>query len=153
MVAAVAAAVGLGGAGGARAQTYVQTGLLDCSVAPGIGLIVGSTKSLSCRYTLPDGRYEFYRGTINKLGLDIGITGAGRMGWAVLAPTKDLRPGSLAGEYGGVSAQASVGVGVGANALVGGSRRSIALQPLSVQTQTGVNVAAGVTSLSLVAGR
>jgi hypothetical protein len=103
---------------------------------------------LRCRFNRP-GRDEFYRGQINKFGLDVGTTKQAVISWAVLAPTANLPPRSLNGTYAGVSAEATVGVGVGANALVGGSVRSIVLQPLSVQAQEGINIAAGVSSLQL----
>jgi hypothetical protein len=136
----------------AAAQARVEVGVLACTVAPGIGYIVGSSKSLSCEFRRP-GADEFYRGRITKVGLDVGFTQRTEIRWAVLAPTRALPPASLAGTYAGVSAEATAGIGLGANALVGGSRRSIALQPLSVQGQTGVNLAAGVAGLTLRAAR
>ncbi|HZT46688.1 MAG TPA: DUF992 domain-containing protein [Hyphomicrobiaceae bacterium] len=136
----------------AAAQARVEVGVLTCTVRGGTGFIVGSTKDLRCRFNRP-GRDEFYHGTINKFGIDIGTTQQSVLAWAVFAPTANLRPGSLNGGYGGVSAEATVGLGVGANALVGGSNKSIILQPLSVQAQQGLNVAAGVAALQLRADR
>ena len=132
----------------AQAQARVEVGVLTCTVRGGTGFIVGSTKDLRCRFNRP-GRDEFYHGTISKFGLDIGATKQTAIAWAVLAPTARLRPGSLNGTYGGVSAEATVGLGVGANALVGGSNKNIILQPLSVQAQQGLNIAAGVAALQL----
>jgi len=132
----------------AQAQARVEVGVLTCTVRAGTGFIVGSTKELRCRFNRP-GRDEFYHGTISKFGLDIGATKQTAIAWAVLAPTARLRPGSLNGTYGGVSAEATVGLGVGANALVGGSNKNIILQPLSVQAQQGLNIAAGVAALQL----
>ena len=132
----------------AQAQARVEVGVLTCTVRAGTGFIVGSTKELRCRFNRP-GRDEFYHGTISKFGLDIGATKQTAIAWAVLAPTARLRPGSLNGTYGGVSAEATVGLGVGANALVGGSSSNIILQPLSVQAQQGLNIAAGVAALQL----
>jgi hypothetical protein len=132
----------------AQAQARVEVGVLTCTVRAGTGFIVGSTKELRCRFNRP-GRDEFYHGTISKFGLDIGATKQTAIAWAVLAPTARLRPGSLNGTYGGVSAEATVGLGVGANALIGGSSRNIILQPLSVQAQQGLNIAAGVAALQL----
>jgi hypothetical protein len=134
--------------GQARAQARVEVGVLSCSARGSTGLIVTSTKYLRCRFHRP-GRDEFYRGTISKFGIDIGSTKATNIGWAVLAPTANLPSGSLNGNYGGIGAEATAGYGVGANALIGGSRRSIVLQPLSVQAQKGLNIAAGVESLIL----
>ena len=132
----------------AQAQARVEVGVLTCTVRAGTGFIVGSTKELRCRFNRP-GRDEFYHGTISKFGLDIGATKQTAIAWAVLAPTARLRPGSLNGTYGGVSAEATVGLGVGANALVGGSSSNIILQPLSVQAQQGLNIAAGIAALQL----
>jgi hypothetical protein len=137
---------------GPQAATRVEVGVLTCTAAGSTGFIVGSTRQLRCRFNR-QGRDEFYTGTINKFGLDIGTTQQAQIAWAVLAPTANLPPRSLVGSYGGVSAEATVGVGVGANALIGGSSRSIVLQPLSVQSQQGLNIAAGVASLQLRAAR
>jgi len=149
-IAILAAVVGLAATASseAHAQARVEVGVLTCTVRGGTGFIVGSTKELRCRFNRP-GRDEFYYGTINKFGLDIGTTQQSAIAWAVFAPTANLRPGSLSGGYGGVSAEATVGVGVGANALIGGSNKGIILQPLSVTAQQGLNIAAGVASLQL----
>lgn len=146
----LAAVIGLAAVAGseAHAQARVEVGVLTCTVRGGAGFIVGSTKELHCRFNKP-GRDEFYHGTINKFGIDIGATKQSAIAWAVLAPTANLRPGSLNGGYGGVSAEATVGLGVGANALIGGSNKGIILQPLSVSAQQGLNIAAGVASLQL----
>jgi hypothetical protein len=135
--------------GSAQAQDRVQSGSLTCDVSAGIGLIIGSQRNVSCTFTpsLP-GPIEYYTGTISKLGVDLGVTAGGVMVWLVFAPTN--RPvGALAGTYVGGSAEASVVAGVGANALLGGSNRSVALQPLSVSGQVGLNIAAGVAGLEL----
>ncbi|HWB43877.1 MAG TPA: DUF992 domain-containing protein [Hyphomicrobiaceae bacterium] len=136
----------------AQAQARVEVGVLTCRAEGSRGFIVTSTKHLHCTFRRR-GRDEYYHGDISKFGIDIGSTRATRIAWAVLAPTANLPPRSLVGDYGGVSAEATVGVGVGANALIGGSRRSIVLQPLSVQAQRGLNIAAGVASLRLRAAR
>jgi hypothetical protein len=135
--------------GSAQAQERIQAGSLTCDVSAGIGLIIGSQRNVSCTFTpsLP-GPIEYYTGTISKLGVDIGVTGGGVMVWLVWSPT--TRPvGGLSGNYVGASAEASVVAGLGANALVGGSNRSVALQPLSVSGQVGLNIAAGVAGLDL----
>ena len=138
------------GAGVALAQgpARVEAGVLNCSVAGGTGFVFGSTKSLSC-VLQKAGRNERYVGTISKYGIDVGSTTQSALSWAVLAPTTQIRAGALAGTYGGVSGEATVGAGVGANALIGGSANSIVLQPVSVQAQQGLNVAVGVASLTL----
>tara|TARA_R110000751_G_scaffold288076_4_gene393435 strand:- start:295206 stop:295724 length:519 start_codon:yes stop_codon:yes gene_type:complete len=136
----------------AQTTNRVEVGVLNCAVKGGDGFIFGSTKDLSCEFTSADGGrpVETYFGVISKFGLDIGRTGQGVISWAVLAPTSDLdEPGALAGDYSGVSAEATVGAGLGANVLVGGSSETIALQPVSVSTQTGLNFALAVTQIEL----
>jgi len=132
------------------AQARVELGILDCHVAGGAGFIIGSTKDLSCTFS-PAGRPpETYFGVVRKFGLDVGVTGASLIRWVVLAPTVDAyAPGALAGNYVGVSAEATAGVGLGANALVGGSGETFVLQPVSVQAQEGLNLAVGFSSFEL----
>ncbi|HHI82102.1 MAG TPA: DUF992 domain-containing protein [Rhizobiales bacterium] len=130
------------------ARTGVRIGTLDCDVDGGIGLILTSKKNMRCTLTRISGKQEYYTGTIRKYGLDIGVTGKARMGWVVFAPGK-INTGSLRGTYVGASADASAGIGGGANVLVGGFNKTITLQPVSLQAQTGLNVAAGVSSLEL----
>lgn len=132
----------------AQAQSRVEIGTLTCTVEGGAGFIVGSTKNLSCDFR-GTGATERYAGTINKFGLDIGATQKTVIVWSVLAPKTDIPSGALKGNYGGVSAEATVGAGVGANALIGGFGTSIVLQPLSVQAQQGLNLAVGISSLTL----
>lgn len=133
---------------GAQAKTGVRIGTLDCDVSGGVGLIVTSAKDMKCTLHRVSGKKEFYTGVIRKFGLDVGITGKAKMGWVVFAPGKIDRK-SLVGRYVGVSADASVAVGGGANVLLGGFNKTITLQPVSGQLQTGVNVAAGVSTLVL----
>jgi hypothetical protein len=126
----------------ARAQV-VNIGILTCSVASGWGLILGSARALGCNFTAYGGYAERYVGTIWKLGLDIGYTQNGVMVWTVFAPAFNAGPGTLAGTYGGGTASVTVGLGVG------GSFNSIVLQPISIETNQGLNVAAGIASLTL----
>lgn len=133
----------------AEAKPGVKIGVLSCGVAGGVGFIIGSSKSVDCVYQPGNGgRKERYSGSIGKLGVDIGVTGKTIIAWAVFAPGK-INKGALKGSYTGVSAEATAGVGLGANVLIGGFRKGINLQPISVQAQTGLNVAAGVSSLQL----
>ena len=126
-----------------------KVGTLICDISGGIGLIITSHKDLTCMFTPSEpGPREVYVGGISKFGLDLGATAGGEMVWAVYAPTT-RRFGALAGEYSGASAEVTVGAGLGANVLVGGSNRTVALQPVSVQGQAGLNVAAGVAELTL----
>jgi len=135
--------------GAQPAQALTKVGTLSCDISGGIGMIVASQKAVRCMFTpSAGGRREVYQGTVSKLGLDVGATGGGRMVWAVFAPTNKIR-GALAGEYAGASAEATVGAGAGANVLVGGSNRTITLQPISVQGQVGLNLAVGVAGLNL----
>lgn len=131
------------------AQAAVRVGTLSCNVAGGWGFVFGSSKSLRCTFSTGARRVEHYYGTIKKFGVDIGYTQGGVLVWAVFAPTSDLAPGALSGDYGGATASATVGVGAGANALIGGSNRTISLQPLSVEGNTGLNVAAGIGAITL----
>jgi Protein of unknown function (DUF992) len=135
-------------AGPTHAESGVRIGTLNCAVEGGVGLLVGSRRNMTCTFYPSSGHRERYTGRITRVGVDVGFTRKALLSWAVFAPGK-LRAGSLAGRYGGVSAKATVGVGLGANVLVGGLRDTIALQPLSVQTQTGLNLAAGVAGLRL----
>ena len=147
-VLAVAAAVAPPIPASAQANR-TKVGTLSCDISGGIGLIITSKKDLTCMFTPSQpGPREVYVGSITKFGLDLGATAGGEMVWAVFAPT-NRKFGALAGDYGGATAEATVGVGLGANVLVGGSDRTVALQPVSVQGQAGLNVAAGVTDLRL----
>jgi len=133
----------------AHAQSGVRVGTLSCNVAGGWGFVFGSSKGLHCTLA-PGWRHpEHYAGSISKFGVDIGYTNGGVLVWAVFAPTAHLAPGSLAGNYVGATGSATVGVGLGANVLVGGSGNSVALQPLSIEGNTGLNVAAGIGAITL----
>jgi hypothetical protein len=150
----VATAMLIASIAGAQAQqSRVQIGILECRGGASVGFIVGSVTNLGC-VLRADGRPdEPYVATIRKVGLDIGITQETALGWAVFAPVERHGPGDLSGNYAGAQGSASVGVGLGANVLVGGSANSIALQPLSLQGSTGLNVAVGLEGLELRPGR
>lgn len=136
---------------GAQAQkAKFRTGTLVCKGKGGIGLIIGSREKLLCTYT-PSGnrpKHEFH-GVISKLGLDIGIKGKSTMVWGVFGSSTQLPGEALVGSFGGVSADATLGIGAGANFLVGGNAKSVVLQPLSIKAAVGVNLAVGVSSLRL----
>lgn len=147
-VLAIAAAVAFPIPASAQANR-TKVGTLSCDISGGIGLIITSKKDLTCMFTPSQpGPREVYVGSITKFGLDLGATAGGEMVWAVYAPTT-RKFGALAGDYGGATAEATVGAGLVANVLVGGSDRTVALQPVSVQGQAGLNVAAGVAELRL----
>ena len=148
---AVTATALLASAASASAASRVEVGVLTCS-GPTTSFIIGSQTDLRCVFRHNSGRVSHYRyrGTVNRLGVDIGVGQRTAIAWAVFAPTRHVGRGDLRGSYGGVSAGASVGVGGGANALVGGSNNTIALQPLSVQAQSGVGVNAGIAGLNLI---
>jgi hypothetical protein len=125
-------------------------GTLTCRGNGSVGLILGSSQRMSCEFQrVRGGTAVSYTARITRIGLDLGIKGRNTMVWTVLSSTDNPDTGALAGRYAGVAANAAVGVGIGANALIGGSSNSIVLQPLSVQVQTGVNVAVGVKGLTL----
>lgn len=138
--------------GPAAAQTRVKAGTLSCDVSGGFGVIVASHKTMRCVFVPYAGRPERYAGVINRYGLDVGGTTGRRLVWSVYAPSGSGR-GALAGDYAGASGEATVGVGVGANVLVGGSNSTVALQPLSLQGQRGLNLALGVAGLRLSPAR
>ena len=129
-----------------------KVGSLECEVEGGIGLLIGSSKKLTCTLTGSDGLNENYVGTINKLGLDLGITGKSFIKWMVFTPAgSEIGTHSLAGSYAGVSTGLSLGIGLGANALIGGKADNIGLQPVSVEGNTGLNVALAISTLKLEA--
>jgi hypothetical protein len=127
----------------------VRIGVLTCNVSSGFGFVFGSSRALNCTFSPSQGRPEHYTGSISRFGVDIGYIQAGVIVWGVFAPAANPAPGSLAGNFGGATAGATVGVGLGANVLVGGSNNSIALQPVSIEGTTGLNVAAGIAAMSL----
>lgn len=127
----------------------VHVGTLECRVDEGWGHVIASSRDMRCVFKPVDGGTEHYTGELSRYGIDLGYTSDATLIWGVVAPSSDVADGALAGEYGGVSGQATVGVGLGANVLVGGFDRSIALQPLSVEGNTGLAVAAGVGVITL----
>jgi len=147
-LAAVAMLAGVAQANAAEGR--VKLGVLSCDVAPGVGFIVGSSKDLVCSFHGDQFARETYHGTINKYGLDIGVTHRTHIEWLVFAATNTrYYRHALAGQYVGASGEATLGVGVGANWLIGGSHRSFALQPISVQAQTGVDLSLALSNLTL----
>ena len=151
LLAALAAALP---GGAARAET--KLGVLSCSSDGATGFIIGSSENVACAFKPANaaGRTEGYAGTLDTFGLDVGVTGETQMAWVVLsAGAGAYAPGSLAGSYVGASADASVAAGGGVKVLVGGAGGAITLQPLSIQTQEGINAAVGVTKFTLAATR
>ena len=138
----------------ATAQSWTQVGTLSCRVDPNIGFIIVGQQPMQCVYTqapnaIPQVPPQSYDGALNTIGIALGVSTGSVLGWAVFAPTMGVPAGALAGEYVGVSADVGLGLGAGANVLLGGSNRTIALQPLSLQGSTAINVIAGVSSLKL----
>ncbi len=131
----------------------VKAGFLSCHVSSGFGFIFGSSRSLNCEYSPGSQTSENYTGSITKFGVDIGYLSSAVMVWAVFAPTANVAPGTLAGNYAGVTGSAAVGIGAGANVLVGGSGSHITLQPVSIEGQTGLNVAGGIAAMTLAAAK
>src|SRR5215831_3308037 len=129
---------------------WAQVGMLTCKLNPSIGFIIAGHQSMECRYVPSEGGPpQAYEGALNTVGIDIGISAGGVLGWAVLAPTGGIPAGALAGEYVGASGDLGIGVGAGANVLIGGSARTFALQPISLEGSIAVNVALGVSGLKL----
>jgi hypothetical protein len=131
-------------------QTWTQSGMLRCKLNPSIGFIIFGHQSMECQFmpSLP-GAPQTYEGALNTVGIDIGVIGAGGLAWAVLAPTSGIPTGALAGEYVGASGDVALGAGVGANVLIGGSQRSFALQPVSIEGSVALNVTLGLSALQL----
>jgi hypothetical protein len=150
MAAMAAAFLGLfSNNGHAESESGVKIGVLSCGMESSVGLILGSSKRVDCVFQPSGGgRVEHYDGRIGKIGIDIGVTNQTVLVWAVFAPGK-MKRGALEGTYVGASAEATVAFGLGANVLIGGFKRSVSLQPLSLQMQTGINVAAGAAGLYL----
>jgi Protein of unknown function (DUF992) len=132
----------------ATGSSGLNVGTLTCHVADGMGFIFGSSKALSCLFSRTDGIGERYSGDIKRFGVDVGYTKDAQMVWLVFAPGT-IASGALTGDYGGVGAQATVVVGAAANVLIGGSSKQITLQPVSVQGNVGLNVAAGFAEVVL----
>jgi hypothetical protein len=153
MSAAITAVTLSTGAFAQQPMQPVQVGILECRGGASIGFVIGSVTNLGCVLRAEGMPEDRYVATVRKVGLDLGITQESALAWGVFAPVARLGPGDLSGNYVGAQGSASVGVGLGGNVLVGGSANSIALQPLSVQGQIGLNVAAGLESLELRPGR
>jgi len=134
------------------AQSFAKAGLLSCDVSAGVGLILVQKQTLNCVFTNHSGApADHYLGTISEYGVALGEVAAGHLVWGVLSSVAGGVPrGALAGSYAGVGAEATAGAGLGANVLVGGSGRAFSLQPVSIEGQVGVNVAAGITAVTLV---
>ena len=147
--AAVIAAASMAGGSAQAAEAGVKAGFLTCQVASGWGFVLGSSRALKCEYSAGPKVSEHYAGTITKFGVDIGYLSAAVIVWAVVAPTATVESGALAGDYAGATGSAAVVGGVGANVLVGGSGNHIELQPVSLEGQTGLNVAGGIAELHL----
>ena len=135
-------------AGPASADMTTQTGLLTCQVAAGFGWFVGSSRTVQCAYQPSVGLKERYSGTISKIGLDIGYLAPIFMAWAVVASSEPGN-GALAGKYFGGTVQAAVGIGAGVNVLVGGFEKSVTLQPVSIEGESGVYIGVGIAALNL----
>jgi Protein of unknown function (DUF992) len=151
-VAAIALAA-MTGASATRAEQNpgVKAGFLTCNVDSGWGFVFGSSRSLKCTYAPQANVEEHYVGSVTKFGVDIGYLNSAVIVWAVLAPGGDAGEGALGGNYAGVTGSATVGGGLGANVLVGGSSKAITLQPVSIEGNTGLNVAGGIEALTLAA--
>ena len=153
LISAASLVASITGAVAQQPMQRVQVGILECRGGASVGFIVGSVTNLGCVLRAEGMPEDRYVATIRKVGLDLGITQESALAWGVFAPVARLGPGDLSGKYVGAQGSATLGVGVGGNLLVGGSANSIALQPLSVQGQVGIAIAAGLESLELRPGR
>jgi len=134
----------------AFAQTRQRVGSLICDAEARVGLVLGSRQDMRCVFRSSAGEAQYsYRGKIRRIGVDLGVTRGGTLTWAVFASGTSVDPGALRGNYVGASGNAALGVGLGAKVLIGGSRRAISLQPLSIEGQIGINLALAVSSLTL----
>jgi hypothetical protein len=140
--------VALAAASVQAAQPGVNVGSLTCNMSGSVGMIVTSQQSMNCTFNTASGRTEYYTGVIRNYGIDLGATSGGKMAWAVFAPGQ-VSSGALTGNYAGAGAQVTAGLGLGANVLLGGSESQIALQPVSVEASSGLNLAIGVAQLEL----
>ncbi len=145
------AALALSFSGPAWSDT--QVGLLKCDTSIGIGEILVRKQTISCVFTHSNGKTENYTGAIHQYGVEIGMVKEGHLVWEVIAATSNVAPGALAGKYGGVDASVAVGLGLGADALVGGTGKAFSLQPFAVNAEPGINIAAGVENVTLVAAK
>src|SRR5712664_3314183 len=134
----------------AQPKTWTQVGMLTCKLNPSIGFVIFGHQSMECRFALnapfPPQAYE---GALNTVGIDLGVTAGGVLGWAVFAPTAGTPAGALAGEYVGASGDVGLGLGAGVNVLMGGSGRTFALQPVSLEGSVAINVTVGLSGLKL----
>lgn len=150
---AIFAATALGVGPSAQAQTWVQAGMLKCQLNPSIGFVIFGHQSMECSFHPVSGPVQAYEGAINTVGLDLGFTEGGILAWGVFGSASGMPYGALAGEYVGASGEVGFGPGVGANVLIGGSNRSVALQPVSLEGSAAVDVVAGLSQLKLRAAR
>ena len=148
----LAAALAMGAlASPALAQPAAQVGTLPCDVSAGVGMILMQKQTMTCLFAPANGGPpEPYLGRIDEFGVALGAVNQGHLVWGVIAPSSGVPRGALSGTYGGIGAQATPGVGLGANVLVGGTGRAYSLQPISVEGQTGLNIAGGVTTVTLL---
>jgi len=137
------------GAFAAPALAQTPVGTLQCTVSPSAGNVIESTRQLDCGFRSVSGYVERYAGSISTIGLDLGFTQGGQFSWTVVMATPQPQPYGLAGHYSGVSGGLTVGGGLSGNVLVGGNNSSVSLQPLSVSTQTGLSLSAGIGELTL----
>ena len=133
----------------ASAQQGVRVGVLECTGGQNVGYVVGSNTTLNCVFQSEGGRAERYTANVRRFGLDLGFTENTTVQYTAFAPSARMGRGALAGTYGGVGSNASVGIGFGGNFLLGGNANQYTLQPISVQGQTGLNVTAGIVNLDL----
>ncbi len=137
--------------GAVHAEGGLEVGVLTCSVVPGtrLNLLIRSTADVKCVYAKGGQSEEYVGETGIALGLDLSFKQDEKMAFTVIAASEDIRPGAkaLGGKYVGGELSAAVGLGLGAKALVGGGAKNIGLQPIALETSTGIGASGGLSFL------
>ena len=133
------------------AWSNTQLGMLKCDTSIGIGEILVRKQTMTCTFTHSNGQVENYTGKVHQYGVEIGMVEEGHLAWAVFAASPATGTGLLAGKYGGVDASVAAGIGLGVDVLVGGTGKAFSLQPLAVDGEPGIGIAAGVEQVELTA--
>jgi len=139
-------------AGHSSAGTKI--GILTCDAVPGskLNLLVHSTTDVECTFnsTAGEGTEHYVGETGVGFGIDLKWDSESHLVFTVFAAEGSGSNKLSSGKYVGVGAEAAAGLGLGAHALVGGSNKSVSLQP-AIQAGVGVGASAGLTYLYLQA--
>lgn len=138
------------GAEAAGDMPQVSAGLLECRGDAAAAYGFSSSRKVRCEFRPSAGVNHYYAGTLERVGLDLGLSDQGSMLWAVLATSPQVDPGALAGTYVGVTAGFALGPGFSANVLAAkDSDRQVTLQPLSVSADSGLSISLAGATLTL----